>query len=153
MTDVKFYLESRPVGDDVTETTITQIVKIGQGEHATNVSMHTSNVSIISDNEHMEKNAISLMKITGLLNDYYRTIDRMEKEIDELTVKLHRLQKENNMAELQDLKDELLDTLITIRELEPLEDYDGASYADVLTEYKWNHQQLKHRLLNLQEMK
>ena len=57
------------------------------------------------------------------------------------------------MTELQDLKDELLDTLITIRELEPLEDYDGASYADVLTEYKWNHQQLKHRLLNLQEMK
>ena len=144
MTDVKFYLESRPITSDVTETTITQIVKIGQKKH-------TSKVSIVSDNKYIELNAGSLMKITGLLNDYYRTIDRMEKEIDELTVKLHRLQKENNMTELQDLKDELLDTLVTIRELEPLEDYNGASYADVLTEYKWNHQQLKHRLLNLQE--
>ena len=57
------------------------------------------------------------------------------------------------MTEIQQLKDELLDIGATLRELEVLEDYTDADYSEVLMDMKWSHQQLKHRLLNLQEMK
>ena len=51
---------------------------------------------------------------------------------------------------ISEIKDELVDMLITLGELEVLEDFDGVDYSAVCDELKWSHQQLKHRLLSLQ---
>lgn len=55
-------------------------------------------------------------------------------------------------SQIQELKDEVLDLLITLRELEPLEDYDGVDYDEVLNDVKWSHHQCKIRLQNLVEV-
>lgn len=54
------------------------------------------------------------------------------------------------MSDLKKLQIELGEMQITVRELQKLEDYDGASYDEVLMDTKWLHQQLKHRLTSLQ---
>jgi len=50
---------------------------------------------------------------------------------------------------ISEIRDELLDMLITLRELEVLEDYNDVDYSEVLTDIKWSHQMLKHRLETL----
>ena len=54
-------------------------------------------------------------------------------------------------TQIQQLKDEALDLLITLRELEPLEDYSDADYDEVLTDVKWSHHQCRLRLGILKE--
>ena len=54
------------------------------------------------------------------------------------------------MVQIKDLQHELGEMQITLRELAKLEDYDGASYDEIVTDAKWMHQMLKHRLLTLQ---
>jgi hypothetical protein len=54
-------------------------------------------------------------------------------------------------SQIQELKDEVIDLLITLRELEPLEDYDGVDYDEIVTDIKWGHHQCKIRLQNLME--
>jgi hypothetical protein len=55
------------------------------------------------------------------------------------------------MTKIEDLKNETLDMLITLRELEQLEDYDGVDYDEIVTDIKWGHHQCKIRLQNLME--
>ena len=53
------------------------------------------------------------------------------------------------MTELKRLQHELGEMQITVRELMVLEDFDGASYDEILTDAKWMHQMLRHRLITL----
>ena len=55
------------------------------------------------------------------------------------------------MTKIKEIQQECTEMQATLRELSTLEDYQGADYSDVLTEIKWNHQMLKHRLLSLQQ--
>ena len=54
-----------------------------------------------------------------------------------------------NLTRIKDIQQVINEMQITLRELKVLEDYDGADYSEVLTELKWNHQMLKHRLTTL----
>ena len=53
------------------------------------------------------------------------------------------------MVRIKDLQYELGEMQVTLRELSVLEDYGNADYGEVLTDAKWMHQQLKHRLQTL----
>ena len=53
------------------------------------------------------------------------------------------------MNEVKALQKEVSDMQITLRELAVLEDGFGADYSEVITDVKWSHQQLKHRLQTL----
>ncbi len=50
------------------------------------------------------------------------------------------------MSDLKQLQYELGEMQVTVRELSVLEDYNGADYSDVISEVRWNHMMLKHRL-------
>lgn len=54
------------------------------------------------------------------------------------------------MNEVKVLQNEVSEMAITLRELAVLEDGFGADYSEVITDVKWTHQQLKHRLQTLQ---
>ena len=49
------------------------------------------------------------------------------------------------------IKNELLDILVTVKQLEELETYEDADYSDVISDFRWNHKMLRNRLCNLQE--
>lgn len=53
------------------------------------------------------------------------------------------------MTQLENLKNELLDMVITIRQLEGVEDYCGADYSDIISDVRWSHHQCKSRLTDL----
>ena len=57
------------------------------------------------------------------------------------------------MTSITEVQKETMDLLITLRELEVLEDYDGADYTAVLSDLQWNHYELKERLTTLQRRK
>ena len=54
------------------------------------------------------------------------------------------------MSEVKVLQKEVSDMQITLRELAVLEDGFGADYSEVITDLKWLHQMLRHRLQTLQ---
>ena len=51
---------------------------------------------------------------------------------------------------LKRIEHELLESLRIVRELKPLEDYQGADYHDVEVDIRWNKVMLENRLKNLQ---
>lgn len=53
------------------------------------------------------------------------------------------------MNEVKILQNEVSEMAVTLRELAELEDGFGADYSEVITDVKWTHQQLKHRLQTL----
>ena len=53
------------------------------------------------------------------------------------------------MNEVKVLQNEVSEMAVTLRELAVLEDGFGADYSEVITDVKWTHQQLKHRLQTL----
>ena len=55
------------------------------------------------------------------------------------------------MNEVKVLQNEVSEMAVTLRELAELEDGFGADYSEVITDIKWSHQMLKHRLLSLQK--
>ena len=52
---------------------------------------------------------------------------------------------------IDQIKEILLNMLVTVKQLEELETYDDADYNDVLLDLRWNHRMLQNRLCNLQE--
>ena len=54
------------------------------------------------------------------------------------------------MNEVKVLQNEVSEMAVTLRELAELEDGFGADYSEVITDIKWSHQMLKHRLQTLQ---
>ena len=54
------------------------------------------------------------------------------------------------MTDLKKLQNELGEMQITVRELQKLEDYNGADYREVIQDTHWLHVQLQHRLTTLQ---
>ena len=53
------------------------------------------------------------------------------------------------MNEIKQLQYEVNEMADTLKELAVLEDGFGADYSEVITDVKWSHQQLKHRLQTL----